>query len=201
MSDSQVASAQAQAVHQAEVQQMPLVSGLMLLGVIVASIAVFEYLGYKVLGLGAEVFFASFTLLWYWATVEKAEFSGLPASVIGALVGVALAWQSGWCVGRFGMPMGLIIGLVPVVIALFLVIMNWVPLAFNGSAMLFLTILGAKAFATAGTNYILLTKAIVLGAIFFAAVIWVAKLYVDWRTKAKLGAAARQSSSKQAVSA
>lgn len=200
MSDSQAANAQAMAVHQAEVQQMPLVSGLMLLGVIIGSIVVFEFLGYKVLGLGAEVFFASFLLLWYWATVEKAEFSGLPASLIGALVGVGLAWQSGWFVGHYGMPNGLIMGLVPIVIALFLVIMNWVPLAFNGAAMLFLTVLGAPALAK-NTDFIVLSKAVVLGAVFFAGVVWLSKLYVDWRTKAKLGAAARQSSSKQAVSA
>jgi hypothetical protein len=194
MSDSRAANAQAQAVHQAEVQQMPFVSGLMLLGVIVSAIAIFEYLGYKILGLGAEAFFASFTLLWYWATVEKAEFSGLPASVIGALVGVALAWQSGWFVSHYGMPNGLIMGIVPIVIALFLVIMNWVPMVFNGSAMLFLTILGAPAIAKTA-DFVLLSKAVVMGAVFFAGVVWLAKAYVDMRTKAKMA------SGKQAVSA
>lgn len=195
MSDSQAASAQAQAVHQAEVQQMPLVSGLMLLGVIVAAIGVFYFLGLKFLHLSLGVFFTSFLLLWHWATVEKAEFSGLPASLLGALVGVALAWQSNYLTAHFGMPNGLALGLAPILIVLFLVIMNWVPIAFNSSAMLFVTVLGAPALASTVANFVEMAEAVVIGAFFFAGVVWLAKLYVDMRAKAKLG------STKQAVAA
>ncbi len=172
--------------------QMPVVSGLMLLGTIVLSIFVFEVVGKLYLTL--ESFFASFTLLWYWATVENAQFNKLPHSLLGALVGVALAWESGLCVAKFGPVNGLILGLVPIVIALFIVIMNWVPIAINGSAMLFLTVLGAPAFAKAPINYIELTEAIVLGAIYFAIVVWLAHQYVNWRNRvnaAKTGGAAK----------
>src|ERR1700742_1279543 len=155
--------------------QMPLVEGLMLLGTIALSILVFEVVGMKYLAL--KSFFASFTLLWYWATVENAQFNKLPHSLIGALVGVLLAWQSGLCVAKFGPVNGLIIGLVPIVIALFIVIMNWVPLAINGSSMLFLTLLGAPAFAAVKLDFIELTKAIILGAAYFAIVVWLAHQY------------------------
>jgi hypothetical protein len=177
MSDSQVASAPTQA------QQMTIVSGLMLLGTIGGSIALFEYLGMSFLGLKA--FFASFTLLWYWATVEKAEFRGLAPSLIGALVGVGLAWQMQICLAKFGGTNGLIIGLLPIVAALFVVIMNWFPIALNGSAMLYLTVLGAPAFAGAKPAFFYdLAEAVVLGAIYFAGVVWLALQYVEWRNRA-----------------
>ena len=174
MSDSQGASAPA---------QMTVVSGLMLLGLIAGAIVVFEYFGGSFLGV--KSFFASFTLLWYWSTVEKAEFKGLIPSVLGALVGVGLAWQMQICMAQFGMPNGLLIGLIPIVVALYVVIMNWFPLAVNGSAMLFLTVLGAPAFAVSKPDFIELCEAIVLGAIFFAAVVYLALQYVEWRNRAK----------------
>jgi hypothetical protein len=176
MSDSQGANSQAPA-------QMTVVSGLMLLGLIIAAIVVFEYVGGSFLGV--KSFFASFTLLWYWATVEKAEFKGLIPSVVGALVGVGLAWQMQICLAKFGMPNGLLIGLVPIVIALFVVIMNWLPVALNGSAMLYLTVLGAPAFTVSKPDFVELCEAIVLGAIFFAAVVYLAMQYVEWRNRAK----------------
>jgi hypothetical protein len=162
---------------------MPLVSGLMLLGTIALSILVFEVLGMKFLAL--KSFFASFTLLWYWATVENAQFNKLPHSLLGALVGVGLAWQMQLCLAQFGATNGLIIGLVPILIALFIVIMNWVPIAINGNAMLFLTVLGAPAFAAVKVDFVELSEAIILGAAYFAIVVWLAHQYVNWRNRMK----------------
>lgn len=170
------------------------VSGLMLLGFIIIALAAFEAAGIMLIHMSLEVFFASFLLLWHWATVEKNEFSRLPHSVIGALVGVALAWWSGFAVAHFGMPNGLIMGLVPIIVALFLVIMNWIPVAFNSSAMLFVTVLGAPALAK-GANYVDLSIAVVLGGAFFSAAVWLALQYVTWRGKAKAAKAARATGS------
>lgn len=170
--------------------QMPLISGLMLLGTIALSILVFEVLGMKFLAL--KSFFASFTLLWYWATVEGAQFHKLPHSLLGALVGVALAWQMQICLAKFGATNGLIIGLLPIIIALFIVIMNWAPIAINGSAMLFLTVLGAPAFAAVKLDFVELSEAIVLGAIYFAIVVWLANQYVNWRNRVKARAGAAE---------
>jgi hypothetical protein len=183
MSQSQVADTSAPA------QQMTVVSGLMLLGLIATSIVAFEYLGLSFLGV--KSFFASFTLLWYWSTVEKAQFKGLVPSVVGALVGVGLAWQMQICLAQFGGTNGLLIGIVPILVALFVVIMNWLPIALNGSAMLFLTILGAPAFLVAKPDFTELAKAIVLGAVFFAAVVWLAMQYVEWRNRSKTPATAK----------
>lgn len=176
------------------------VSGLMLLGFIIIALAAFEAAGIMLIHMSLEVFFASFLLLWHWATVEKNEFSRLPHSVIGALVGVALAWWSGFAVAHFGMPNGLVMGLVPIIVALFLVIMNWIPVAFNSSAMLFVTVLGAPALAK-GANYVDLSIAVILGGAFFSAAVWLALQYVTWRGKAKAAKAARSTAAKGAVAA
>lgn len=181
MSDPSTAGAAAPA------PQLSVVSGLMMLGFIIVALAAFYALGLKVIGLGMESFFAAFLLLWHWATVEKAEFKGMPASVIGALVGVALAWQSTWFGATYGMPNGLMMGLAPIIVALFVVIMNWVPIAFNSSAMLFLTVLGAPALAKTA-NFLELAEAVVAGAVFFAAAVWLAKQYVEMRARAKMRA-------------
>ena len=200
MSDSSAESAQAPA-------PITVVSGLMILGLLIVALAVFEYCGITMIHMGVEVFFASYLLLWHWATVEKNEFGRLAHSVVGALVGLALAWQSGWCVGHFqtptpifGLPAGLFIGLTPVIIALFLVIMNWIPVAFNSSTMLFVTVLGAPALAK-GAKFVELGEAVVIGAIFFAVVVWLALQYVQWRGKAKAAKAARTTGGKGAVTA
>lgn len=193
MSDSSAESTPAPA-------PITVVSGLMLLGFIIVALAAFEAAGIMLVHMSLEVFFASFLLLWHWATVEKNEFSRLPHSVIGALVGVALAWWSGFAVAHFGMPNGLVMGLVPIIVALFLVIMNWIPVAFNSSAMLFVTVLGAPALAK-GANYVDLSIAVILGAAFFSAAVWLALQYVAWRGKAKAAKAARMTNGKGAVAA
>lgn len=191
MSDSSAESAQAPA-------PITIVSGLLLLGFIIIALAAFEAAGIMLIHMSLEVFFASFLLLWHWATVEKNEFSRLPHSVVGALVGVALAWWSGFAVAHFGMPTGLVVGLVPIIVALFLVIMNWIPVAFNSSAMLFVTVLGAPALAK-GANYVDLSIAVILGGVFFAAAVWLALQYVTWRGKAKAAKASGATSGKGAV--
>ncbi|MDB5482168.1 MAG: hypothetical protein JWO83_3221 [Caulobacteraceae bacterium] len=127
--------------------------------------------------------YAGFLLLWYWATVEKAAFHRLPASVIGALVGAAMGWFAIYMTSKFGMPNGLILGVLPVAVALFVVIMNWLPLVFNGATMLFVTVLGAPLLRS--TNYPEFGGSVIVGALFFAAVVYAATIYVKMRSKAK----------------
>lgn len=179
-----VESPQTKGVRQVEAQKMRVVSGVILLGLICVAVGAFYFLGLKLLHLSVGVFFSSFLLLWHWATVEKGKFSGLPASLLGALIGLGLAWQSIYFIGHFGVPSGLVMALIPILVALFLVIMNWVPIAFNSSAMLFLTVRGAPALASS-VNFGELSKAVVSGALFFAAVVYLAKLSADARNKSK----------------
>ncbi|MBN9532788.1 MAG: hypothetical protein J0I26_10145 [Alphaproteobacteria bacterium] len=162
-------------------EKMTLYTGSLLFLFVLGVIVSWILLGTFVFGITS--FFASFLLLWYWASVEKAEISRLPASVIGALVGLALAWQLQFLSGQFGLN-GLIAGLIVVAAAVFVQIMNWIPIAVNASAMLFLTALSAPALMTT-MNFVEVAEAVGFGAIFFGVAVYLAKLYVDAQTKAK----------------
>ena len=90
--------------------------GIQLLLLIIATVVGWVILGPKV---GVTSAFASFLLLWYWSTVEKTAFARLPASVVGALVGVALAWLFAFLPTKLGMPNGLIAAVLATVVAPF----------------------------------------------------------------------------------
>ncbi len=175
MSHSQTASAASPA------QPITLVSGLMLLALVIVTVAGWIALGGLLLGV--KSFFASFLFLWYWAAVEKAEFDRLAPALIGAMVGVALAWQTRFLTTHDPQH-GLILALVVICIALFVQIMDWAPLAVNAATMLFLTVLGAPALLGAA-DFVELTKAVVLGAAFFAMAVYLAKVYVAARARAR----------------
>jgi hypothetical protein len=128
--------------------------------------------------------YAGFLFLWYWATVEKAAFNRLPASLIGALVGAAMAWFIFFMTSTYGIPNGLILGVLPAAVSVFVVIMNWLPLAINGSTMLFLTVLGAPLLLPK-TNYPEFGGSVIVGALFFGGVVYAATQFVRMRDKAK----------------
>lgn len=143
------------------------VAGLVITIVVVIALIGWIFLGIKLLAISS--FFASFLFFWYWAAVEEADLKQWPQSTIGAVVGLALAWQSHWLPAQFGTP-GLIAGLLVIVIALYVQIMNWVPLAINRSAMLFLTVLAAPALLDK-LDPVEMAKAIGLGALYFGGIV------------------------------
>lgn len=143
------------------------VAGLVITIVVVVALVGWIFLGIKLLGISS--FFASFLFFWYWAAVEEADLKQWPQSTIGAFVGLALAWQSHWLPAQFGTP-GLIAGLLVIVTALYVQIMNWVPLAINRAAMLFLTVLAAPALLDK-LDPVEMAKAIGLGALYFGGIV------------------------------
>jgi hypothetical protein len=153
--------------------------GFQLLMFVLAGVAGWVALGGAVFRLHS--LFASFLLLWYWATVEKAQFKSLTAVIAGALVGVALAWvlkalptiYGGW---------GLAAALLLVVLALYVQIMNWVPVAVNANTMLFLTVVAAPALL-GSVDFPEVGEAVVLGAVYFAILVYLATLYVQFRER------------------
>lgn len=143
-----------------------------LAGLVITVIVVLALAGWIALGLtllGITSFFASFLFFWYWAAVEQADMKQWPQSVLGAFVGLGLAWQSHWLPAQFGTP-GLIAGLVVIVVALYIQIVNWVPIAINRSAMLFLTVLAAPILLEK-LDPLEMAKAIGLGALYFGAIV------------------------------
>jgi hypothetical protein len=171
--------AEANAAPDAGAHSLSLVNGILLLVLIVVGIVAWIIIGGT--ALAVKSFFASFLYVWYWANLEKADFKRIPASVIGALVGVGLAWGLKGLPAMYGNT-GTIISLLIVVAALFVQIMGWLPIALNASAMLFLTVLAAPALLT-NLDFIELTKAIVGGAAFFAALVYGAMMYAKMTAK------------------
>jgi hypothetical protein len=157
-------------------------NGFLILVLVIGAAIAWLVIGTKLLGI--KSFFASFLFLWFWAAVENADFKQWPQCLIGALVGVGLAWQSAYLPAHFGTG-GMIAGISVLLIAIYVQIMNWFPIALNRSAMLFLTVFAAPALLSQ-INLLETSFAIIGGAVFFAGVVKCAFLYV---ARKKAGAA------------
>jgi hypothetical protein len=79
-----------------------------------------------------------------------------------------------------------------VVLALYVQIMNWIPIAVNANAMLFLTVVAAPALL-GSVDFLEVGEAVVLGAVFFAILVYLATLYVQWRERRREQSGARAS--------
>jgi hypothetical protein len=109
-----------------------------------------------------------FLLLWYWAIVEKLETARLPATIIGAVVGIALAWFLVWGAANYG-GAGLGAALLLLLLTLYLDILKAVPLAINAATTLFLT-LAAAPLVQLHVHWGELVLSTVAGGLFFGAV-------------------------------
>jgi len=109
--------------------------------------------------------FGAFLLLWHWANLEALEIKRLPATIAGALVGIALAWQVIYLTTIMGSN-GTILGLLIMVAAIYLQVINVLPFLFNAAAMLFLTVAAAPLIQLK-INFIELALATVVGGLFF----------------------------------
>lgn len=120
--------------------------------------------------------FGGFLLLWYWSNVEQLSLRRLPAALLGALVGISLAWGLLYGLTNYG-AIGLGVGLLLLIIAIYLDILKVVPLFVNASTMLFVTI-AAAPLVQLKVNWVELCLATVIGGLFFAvfveAVKWLA---------------------------
>lgn len=148
-------------------------------GLGIVAIVVVAIIGWAILGsmLVDELsLFGGFLMLWHYANIEQLEIKRLPTALCGAVVGLVLAWQVVYLTGLYGST-GTIIGLLVMVVAIYLQIINAVPLLFNAAAMLFLTVAAAPLIQLK-VNWINLGISTVVGGLFFAgfieAVKWIA---------------------------
>ncbi len=124
---------------------------LMGLAIVLGIVAVLAgYIGLAVL-LNIKAFWAGSVLAWYWFTVGQGQLKALPAAVLGSLAGLAAA-------ALFTLPptilggAGAWLGFAAVIVALWVLVMGWIPWVVNPAFMLMLTvatipaILGGKAF-------------------------------------------------------
>ncbi|MFM2301789.1 MAG: hypothetical protein RLZZ84_1525 [Pseudomonadota bacterium] len=142
----------------------PLV-GLGILVIVLVAIVAWAMIGGRLL---SDVsLFGGFLMLWYWANVEQLSVARLPAALIGALVGIGLAWGLLYGVVNYG-GTGLLVGLLLLIVALYLDIIKAAPLFVNASTMLYVTI-AAAPLVQLKVDWIELCLATVGGGVFFAA--------------------------------
>ncbi len=127
--------------------------------------------------------FGGFLLLWHWANLEALEIKRMPATIGGALVGIALAWQVVYLTQQMG-GAGTVIGLLVMVAGIYLQVINLLPMLFNAAAMLFLTVAAAPLIQLK-VDFVELAIATVVGGLFFGLAVEAIK-----RIAAKFGAAA-----------
>jgi hypothetical protein len=113
-------------------------------------------------------FFASFVFLWYWGVTDRLALNKLAPALLGALLGVALSWQLSYFAAHLGAE-GLAIGVGIIALAVFIQLMNWVPIMVNLCAMLFLAFLTAPQFA--GTNYVDVALTIIASAVYVSVLV------------------------------
>jgi len=150
-----------------------------LVGLGIVAIVVVAVIGWAIIGskLFSDVtLFGGFLLLWHYANIEQLDIKRLPAALLGALVGIALAWQVVYLTQTNG-GTGTLIGLLIMVAAIYLQVINVLPLFFNAAAMLYLTVAAAPLIQLK-VDFVQLGLATIVGGIFFAAFIeavkWIA---------------------------
>jgi len=163
--------------------QMTVAAGIQVLLFVVVAVAIWIVLTSM---LKIHAGFAGYLILWYWTTVERADFSRLPGVVIGGLVGVALAWQLSFLPAHLGTT-GLALALLVILAAVFIQIMQAGGLFVNNSTMMFLTVLTAPQMV--GVHVTDAIAAVALGTVYFGGMVYAAQLYVARRTRPKLHAA------------
>ncbi len=155
-------------------------AGQIMLGIVIA-IAIWIVLGAMVFHIRS--FFASFLFLWYWGVIDHMNFSKLPATLLGALVGAAMAWLLVVLSAHFGTP-GTIIAVLVMAAAVFGQIMGFAQLALNGATMLFLTVMTAPQIM-GSVNFAEVDAAILLGAIYFAGGLYLVQRIIAARAQSK----------------
>lgn len=146
----------------------PLKIALMIWVGVIAALAAFIVIGTM---LGLEPLYAGFTLLWFWANVDKMSFAVAPATIVGAIGGTATAWALQWATVH-GMPAVAIAALVVLAFGLLMTILQRMSLLFNASYMLFVTVLCAPLLQK-GEDFTQVTEAILLGAVWFGGLVWI----------------------------
>lgn len=134
--------------------------------------------GFVALGAWLHVtpLYAGFLLLWAWSALHELSLKALPGALIGALTGAGMSFllQTGTATGS---PALIALALALMIGAVFLVVAGRAALVCNQSTMLFITVFNAPVIQ-AGEDFRQVLLAVVLGALWFAAVVWLISKFV-----------------------
>jgi hypothetical protein len=113
--------------------------------------------------------FGGLLMLWYWANFERMALPRLLPSILGALVGIGLAWGMFYGLTQHG-PLGLAVGLSLLIVAIYLDIVKLAPLFINGATMLF-SIVAAAPLVQLKVDWVELCLSAAGGGLFFGGLI------------------------------
>ena len=154
----------------------PMAAAVILAIVVVAGVA-FIYANTM---LGLTDFWAGFLFLTYWMAAEQAQPGAFVSSAVGAVVGLLVALGLQVLPHLYGNA-GEAAALVIMLAAIYLQIVGWLKVAFNFSTMIFLTA-GAAVPIQVHTDVLNALKALVLGIVFFGAIVMGAQKLAAMRT-------------------
>lgn len=158
-----------QPAHAANPPPPTLGIGLMIWAGVIAAIVGFIAIGYA---LQLVPLYAGFTLLWYWANLDKMSFALAPATLVGALGGVANAWALQWAAANGNVP-AIVAALVVLALVLLMTILERGRLVCNASYMLFITVCGAPLLQQ-GEDFAAVVETLLVGALYFGGLVWLA---------------------------
>lgn len=147
----------------AEAEPPSLTAGFFILLIVIVGIVSWIFLGSAV---KVTSFYASFLFLWYWAVVDKLDFKKFIPSMVGALLGIAFAWGPHMLPHYLGVTNGIILGIALIALAVYLVIVERLPFAFNPALTLYLTVMAAPVILET-SDFRELALATLLGGGFF----------------------------------
>jgi branched-subunit amino acid transport protein AzlD len=148
---------------------MPPAKGLLVLGGLVVVIGAFLWITHL---LGITEVWVAFLFLLYWAGLDHAQMETLPKAIVGAAVGLLIAYslqQLPLSMGNAGLGVFLAI----ILVLVYFQIVGWLTLAVNMSTMLFLTV-GTIPPIQAAFNFQALLMALGAGIIYFVGLVWLA---------------------------
>lgn len=153
------------------------VVGLMVLAAVIVAIGIFIAL---LFALGIADSWVAFLFLTYWGGIEHMKFEKLPSCIVGALLGLALAYGLHTLPTLMGLTGGVLIG-ASILASVYCLIMSWWPLAVNYSTMLFLTV-GTIPVVQASMSFPNLLLALGIGVVYFAGLGWLIRVFTQRST-------------------
>ena len=144
------------------------IAGLAITAIVVVLLVAWTLLAAVVLHVPATELVGGYMLLWYWANNEQLQFKRLPAAIIGALVGIGIAWFLVYATVKYG-GIGTAIGLALLVFALYLDVIKVLPIVVNASTFLFVT-LAAAPLVQLHVDWTQLVISTIFGGVFFGLV-------------------------------
>ena len=145
------------------------VAGIVVTLIAVVIIVAWIVLNFSLLHLKETSLVGGFLLLYYWANNGQLDIKQLPSAIIGALVGIGIAWVLYYSTVNQSTQV-LIAGLALLVLALYLDVIKAVPAVVNTSTMLYLTV-AAAPLVQLKVDWQELVIATVVGGLFFGLVI------------------------------